>query len=92
MGTDTGVTAMAHAAAVRAIAEEFKRPPDEVAALYRAALADLAPQAAVAQFLPVLAGKRVRALYRQRLASGADSARAGSRAAGPGPPVGDGVA
>lgn len=60
---------MQHLAAIRALAEETGRPPDEVAAVYQCQLVLLASNALVQDYLPVLVMKRVRCLYRQRLAT-----------------------
>ena len=53
-------------AAIAAIAEEFRRPISEVAALFHGELAGMRAGAAIVDFLAVLAEKRVRARYRGR--------------------------
>jgi len=57
-------TAMRHDAAICAIAGDFQRPVAEVRALYQDELANLLAGAAIADFLPILAEKHVRASYR----------------------------
>lgn len=56
--------AMRHEAAILAIAEEFHLPLLEVRAAYDGALSLLLQEATVVEFVPVLAEKRLRAMYR----------------------------
>ena len=62
-----GRSAARHVAAVNALANEVKRPVEEIHAVYHAELSQLARRAAVLDYLPVLVMKRVRERYRVRL-------------------------
>lgn len=64
----TGTAAVKrHMASIAAICAEVGRPFEEIAGVYQCELLRLTAQAAVHDYLPVLVGKRVRALYRRRL-------------------------
>lgn len=58
------LAARRHDAAVREIAQEFGRPIAEVREIYQGELSGMLSNAAIVEFLPVLAEKRVRARYR----------------------------
>ena len=55
-----------HLAGIGALAEKLDRPFDEVARVYQCELVRLGAHAAVTDFLPVLAAKKVRQLYQHR--------------------------
>ena len=56
-----------HLASIRALCDDLGRPFDEVAGVYQCELRHLLEKATVADYLPVLAAKRVRQLYLRRM-------------------------
>lgn len=55
-----------HVANIQGLCNEMDRPFDEMAAAYESELARLMAVAAIEDYLPVLAEKHIRAVYRQR--------------------------
>ena len=65
-------TLQRHVASIQAICDEVGRPFEEIAGVYQCELLRMAAGAAVVDYLPVLVGKHVRALYKRRVEAHAE--------------------
>jgi hypothetical protein len=66
-GQRAPATERQHALSIKELAQELALPLENVAARYEAALRELMADARIADYLPILAAKRVRARYKSEM-------------------------